>query len=58
MKKLQSPAPDVMDDWGRWINPFSNGMTYEQMVELEKYQQKVQRQLDKQLINQLEESPI
>jgi hypothetical protein len=55
MTKLKSPAPDVMDDWGRWINPFRNDMTYEQMIELEKYQAKVERQLNRELINHMEE---
>ena len=54
--ELRSPAPDIMDDYGRWINPFCNGMTYEQMVELEKYQDKVQKVLNKQYIETAQEA--
>lgn len=54
--KLRSPAPDIMNDDGMWLNPFSNGMTFEQMQELEKYQDKVQRELDRHTIRELPEA--
>jgi len=52
----RSPMPTVMDDMGRWINPFRNDLTYEQLLELEKYQAKVQRELDKQHVQAMPES--
>lgn len=52
----RSPMPTVMDDMGRWINPFRNDMTYEQLLELEKYQAKVQRELDKQHVQAMPEA--
>ena len=52
----RSPMPTVMDDMGRWINPFRNDLTYEQLLELEKYQAKVQRELDKQHVQTMPES--
>lgn len=52
----RSPMPTVMDDMGRWINPFRNDLTYEQLLELEKYQAKVQRELDKQHVQTLPEA--
>lgn len=52
----RSPMPTVMDDMGRWINPFRNDLTYEQLLELEKYQSKVQRELDKQHVQAMPES--
>lgn len=52
----RSPMPTVMDDMGRWINPFRNDLTYEQLLELEKYQAKVQRELDKQHVQSMPEA--
>jgi len=52
----RSPMPTVMDDMGRWINPFRNDLTYEQLLELEKYQAKVQRELDRQYVQAMPEA--
>lgn len=52
----RSPMPTVMDDRGRWINPFRNDLTYEQLLELEKYQAKVQREMDKQHVQAMPEA--
>ena len=52
----RSPMPTVMDDMGRWINPFRNDLNYEQLLELEKYQAKVQRELDKQHVQAMPEA--
>ena len=54
--RTRSPMPTVLDDMGRWINPFRNDLTYEQLLELEKYQAKVQRELDKQHVQAMPES--